>query len=593
MRKTVLFLAFMFSAVQAQFGTQPQILTVTPHISHDKIIPGQTFQIALEIDIDEEYHINSNKPNMEFMIPTTLKFQPNLNFSFGQPVFPGPETAKFSFSEKELSVYQHKIYIFVQVNASPNLSPGEEKITGTFSYQGCTDNMCFAPQEKSFEILFDVTAPGQTSLEINNDIFDQFTGPSANDHAELTETEQKVQTILEKGLLYALLSFFLIGLALNLTPCVYPVIPITVSYFGGQADKSKGSSFLNAVFYQIGIAFAFAVLGLLSGLAGKQWGFLFQSPWFVIVITMIILSLAASMFGAFEITVPTWLLTKVSGKKEGVLGALFMGITAGVVIAPCAVGIIIGLVGLVAKMGLVFKGALLFFIMGLGLGVPYLLLATFSGLLNRLPQSGMWMVWIRKFFGMLLVGVAIYFLMPQVEVIYDKLLFFLGFLVIFAGLFLGFLDQSPGYTRKFKIGRAVFGLLLIIAGVIWTNNAIHSKPAEIDWIKYNGQSVDELLTEGKPVFIDFYADWCAPCKQLDRETFPDPKIVNIAKSFQMVKVDCTSPDAETRAFMETFQVTGLPTLVFMTKDGKQLKELREIGFIRAQKLEKSMQQTLE
>ncbi|MBN1999534.1 thioredoxin family protein [candidate division KSB1 bacterium] len=593
MQKVFLVVFILAGVSYAQFGSQPQILTITPYLPFDGINPGQEFKIALEVNIDQEFHINSDKPNMEFMIPTVLKFEQKSGFSFSPPVFPKPQMAKFSFSEEKLSVFKDKFFVFVPVSSSPHLEPGEEKISGTLSFQGCTDNMCFAPQDKSFEILFEVLSEGQSPSQINTEIFAKFQKASLSEtNSELTETEQKVQNILARGLFYAIASFFLIGLALNLTPCVYPVIPITVSYFGGQAKKSKGSSFLNAVFYQIGIAFAFAVLGLLSGFAGKQWGFLFQSPWFVVVIAVIMLSLAASMFGAFEITVPTWLMTKVSGKREGVLGALFMGVTAGVVIAPCAAGIIIGLVGLVAKMGLVFKGTLLFFIMGLGLGVPYLILATFSGLLNRLPQSGMWMLWVRKLFGMLLIGVAIYFLIPQLEVLHDKLSFFLGFLGIFTGLFLGFLDQSHGYTFKFKIGRGIFGALLILGGLFWTYSAIHFKPAEIDWIKYNGQTMEELLKNEKPVFIDFYADWCAPCKELDRETFPDPRIVHSAKSFAMLKVDCTSPDSKIRAFMDNFNVDGLPTLVFITKNGIELNELREIRFINAERLEKSLQATL-
>ena len=392
--------------------------------------------------------------------------------------------------------------------------------------------------------------------------------------------------------MFAVFAFFGIGLALNLTPCVYPIIPITVGYFGGQKTQTKTANFINALFYLIGIAIAFAILGLVSGLAGKQWGFLFQSPWFVVVISTIILAMAASLFGAFEIAVPSFLLSKVGNARQGVTGSFIMGLTVGIVIAPCAAGIIIGLVGLVAKLGLVVKGTLLFFIMGLGLGTPYLILATFSGLLDKLPQSGMWMVWIKKLFGILLVGVAIYFLMPQIERVYNKLGFTLGLLGIFAGLFLGFLDHSPGYSRAFKIGRAIFGILLIVLGTIWTNNAIHSKASDMNWVKYENQSIESLLSENKPVFIDFYADWCAPCKQLDRETFTDPSILEISKSFNMIKVDCTIPDANTKALMNKYNVTGMPTLVFLSKSGKELTDLREIGFVGPEKFITSFQKAL-
>lgn len=575
----------------AQFGTTQQVLSVTTVASQDKIVRGQDFDLAVIIDVKHGLHINSNHPSEDFLIPTVIKFEPNHDMSFGKPKFPKPELKTFSFSENKISVYEGKVVVFVNVSTSPNLSLDTKTIKGVVSYQGCDANVCYAPGDVPFELSMEVVSDASAAKKINQEIFaqaDSYQSEPAEEATSFTSDELRAKQILERGLLYAIFAFFLIGLALNLTPCVYPVIPMTVSYFGGQSGRSRGSSFVSALFYLIGIALTFAALGLISGLAGKQWGFLFQSPWFVVFIVLIILAMAASMFGAFEITVPPFLMNIVGRSREGMVGSFIMGLTVGFVIAPCAAGIIIGLVGLIAKLGLVVKGTLLFFVMGLGLGVPYLILATFSGLLDKLPQSGMWMTWIRKLFGVLLVGVAIYFLIPQLEQIYDKLGFFLGILGIFGGLLLGFLDHEPGYTKSFKIGRAIFGILLIALGINWTFGAIHSKPSEINWIKYSNQTAQQLLEDGKPVFMDFYADWCAPCKQLDRETFSDPQVVEMAKSFTMIKVDCTAPDAQTKQFMQSFKVTGMPTLVFLSKSGKELAGLREIGFINATKFLESM-----
>ncbi|NIA31686.1 MAG: thioredoxin fold domain-containing protein, partial [Actinobacteria bacterium] len=576
----LLFFILLFVVVQsfAQFGNTREVLSVNAVSSQDKIVRGQDFNLAVIIDIKSGLHINSNKPTEDFLIPTIIKFDPSHDISFGKPMFPKPVLKTFSFSKNKISVYEGKVVVFVHVSTSPNLSLESKTIKGSVSYQGCNDNVCFAPGEASFQITLDVVSDASSVSKTNQDIFAK-TGSYENEAVEntpsFTSNELRAKQILERGLLYAIFAFFLIGLALNLTPCVYPVIPMTVSYFGGQSGRSRGSSFVNALFYLIGIALTFAALGLVSGLAGKQWGFLFQSPWFVVFIVLVILAMAASMFGAFEITVPAFLMNIVGRSREGTVGSFIMGLTVGFVIAPCAAGIIIGLVGLVAKLGLVVKGTLLFFVMGLGLGVPYLILATFSGLLDKLPQSGMWMTWIRKLFGVILIGVAIYFLIPPLDQIYDKLGFFIGILGIFGGLLLGFLDHEPGYTKGFKIGRAVFGILLIALGVNWTYGAIHSKPSEINWIKYSNQSTEELIRDGKPVFMDFYADWCAPCKQLDRQTFSDPQVVALAKSFTMIKVDCTAPDAQTKKFMQTFKVTGMPTLVFLSKSGKEVDKLRE------------------
>jgi len=446
-----------------------------------------------------------------------------------------------------VAIFEGKVVIFVAVSTSPSLQLGPVVISGKVSYQGCNDTVCFAPAEQAFELELPVAAAGESAAPLNIELFSQRANAStlAGSEVELTQEETAALKYLEKGMLGAIIAFFIIGLALNLTPCVYPVIPLTVSYFGGQSAKSRGSSFINALFYQVGIAIAFAILGLV-----------------------------------------------VSGTKEGTIGAFLMGLTAGVIIAPCAAGIIIGLVGLIAKHGLVVKGTLLFFVMGLGLGLPYLVLATFSGLLGKLPQSGGWMIWVKKVFAFMLIGVALYFILPQLERVVGKLAFLIGLTSVTAGLLLGFLEHGM-YSSGFNRARKIIGVILILLGLHWINGGVHAKKSDIEWVHYQGQSVEQLLAEGRPVFIDFYADWCAPCKQLDRVTFTDKAVMELAQEFTMLKVDCTKPDAVIQAFMDSFKVTGMPTLVFIAKSGREQTQLREIGFTPPDKFLQSMQETLQ
>ena len=391
-----MFLLFLTTVSFTQVGGGEKIVSVDVLASRDKIVPGEEIKLAVVLDIKPTLHINSNKPLGEFFIPTKITFEPVSNLSFGPTQFPPAKLKTFSFSDEKLAIFEGRIVVFVTMSTSPALERTTQTIEGKVSYQGCNDAVCFAPEEQTLKIELPVAAPGETAIAQNSDIFAQQQSQAPGDDLELTQQEQAALHYLEKGLLGAIVAFFLIGLALNLTPCVYPVIPLTVSYFGGQSDKSRGPAFVNALFYQIGIALAFAVLGLVSGLAGQQWGFLFQSPWFVVVLATCMLLIAASLFGSFGIAVPSWLLTKVSQTKEGTIGSFLMGLTAGVVIAPCAAGIIIGLVGLIAKLGLVVKGTLLFFGMGLGLGLPYWVVATFSRLLGKLPQSGRWRLGVSK-----------------------------------------------------------------------------------------------------------------------------------------------------------------------------------------------------
>lgn len=578
---------FYFLLIAAPAWSQPggnmTILTAAMKADPAAAVAGQAVRLDVTLSITDGLHINSHTPAQDFLIPLELTIAPDAGLEIEGIDFPAPLMKAFEFSDEKMSVYEGELLITVRARVAAAAQGGQRSVIAVLSYQGCSEKSCFAPASDTLRAELTITSAGSVSAAVES-------GSDPAAAPAVSAEESRAAEILQKGLGSALVAFFLIGLALNLTPCVYPIIPITVSYFGGQQARSRSASFVSALFYLLGIALSFALLGLVSSMAGKQWGFLFQSPWFVVAIASVILLMAASMFGAFEISVPTFLLSKFGSSREGVIGSLVMGLTVGVIIAPCAAGIIIGLVSLVARMGLVVRGGLLFFAMGLGLGLPYLILATFSGLLNRLPQSGEWMIWVKKVFGFLLLGVAFYFLAPQLERIGNKFGFLAGLTGLVGGLLLGFLDHSGGESKAFRVLKKVVGVVLLLLGITWINGAIQEKTVSLPWNHYNGQSMEQILSSGKPVFMDFYADWCAPCKQLDRETFSDPRVAARADQFYFLKVDCTKPDAATKAFMELYQVSGMPTLVFLTPDGKEMASLREIGFIDAETFLGSMEQ---
>jgi thiol:disulfide interchange protein DsbD len=477
-------------------------------------------------------------------------------------------------------VYEGTISITATGQIAENAPLGEITLSGELDYQACNDESCSMPQSAPFEATVDVVPANEKAKEINQGIFEKTAGFSVH--------EKEAMETMEGGMFYALWTFFFFGLGLNLTPCVYPVIPMTVSFFSSQGKQKKLQSLLLAALYVIGIALVFSILGLISGLAGKQWGFLFQSPWFVIGVAVIILAMSASMFGAFEITVPTFLMQLGGKSRQGAVGAMIMGLTVGVVIAPCAAGIVLGLVGIIAKLGMVWKGALFFFVLGIGLGFPYLFLAMFSNLMSRMPKSGMWMVWVRKLFGILLLGVALYFLVPQSNQATNQQGFYLGVLAIFGGLFLGFLDSSEGYSRTFRIVRWVLGGMILLTGIAMVHGALKPPAKGVSWV----HSLEDFRSQKKPLLIDFYADWCAACKELDRKTFSNEKVVAVSKQFLMVKVDLTSPTSMNSFMRKKFNVTGLPTVVFVGMDGTERKQLRIVGFTGPGEMIKKMEVVL-
>ena len=202
------------------------------------------------------------------------------------------------------------------------------------------------------------------------------------------------------------------------------------------------------------------------------------------------------------------------------------------------------------------------------------------------------MVWVRKFFGVLLIGVALYFLIPHAKQINNQEGFYLGVLGIFGGLLLGFLGRGEGYTRTFNIIRGFLGLLIILSGVLLVNAAIQPEAPAIDWVDYKHQSIEELQKENIPILIDFYADWCAVCKELDRKTFRDQRVVEKSRELIMVRVDCTSLDNKNSALTEKFRVLGLPTVVFLNGRGKELNNLRLVGFLGPAEMVKRMEKAL-
>ena len=613
----VLLLSPCLSSSSGHAAKDVNAVHVEAYASHECVHAGESFQVSIVATIKQGLHINSHKPTDEFLIPTVVKFDQRKDIALGPVAYPEPELKSFPFSADKIAVYEGRIMMLAKGELSKDVSLGDVKISGRLTYQACDGQRCFMPESVKFEIPLKAVKAGEPIKLINKHIFQQKTftptppfppGPDLDNRLDksirassaraglkgegLGGGELRAKQVIERGILYAVAAFFLFGLALNLTPCVYPVIPMTVSFFMRQGERKKRDMFVLASSYVVGIAIIFSLLGLISGLAGKQWGFLFQNTWFVIVIAMIILSMAASMFGAFEITVPSFLMRHLGKSRQGVIGSFLMGSTVGVVIAPCAAGIIIGLVGVVAKMGMVAKGAFLFFAMGLGLGLPYLFLAMFSGLMNRLPKSGMWMVWIRKLFGILLIGVAVYFLIPQAKQINDQQGFYLGVLGIFGGLLLGFMERGEGYTRSFKIVRGIFGVLLILSGALLVNAALRPEPPGIDWVYYRGQSIEQLQEKNRPLLIDFYADWCAACKELDRRTFRNKKVVKKATEFVMLRVDCTSHDNKCTALTEKFRVSGLPTVVFISSKGEEINSLRAVGFLGPAEMLRKMEEAL-
>ncbi len=382
------------------------------------------------------------------------------------------------------------------------------------------------------------------------------------------------------AMIWTLLGIFAGGMALNLTPCIYPLIPITVSYFGGRSGKKKGELLGHGFCYIGGLSLTNSMLGVAAALTGSLMGALLQNPVVLGAVAAILLFFATSMFGFWELRLPQSLTQAASKSYAGYFGSLFMGVTLGVVAAPCIGPFVLGLLTWVASMANPWTGFMVFFTLSLGLGLPLFFLAIFSGQLEKLPRSGEWMLWVRKLMGWVLVGMAAYFIGPILPKTAG--IFSLAAVPLAAGLHLGWIDRTRTGSQTFEWFKTTAGVAGLVMATLLIGSWVMRGPG-VTWHAASDQVLAEARRSRKPAIIDFYADWCAPCVELEDVTLHDPEVVKQAKrDFIMIKVDLTrkgNPIHE--QLLKEYEVKGVPTIVFLDRQGKERHDLRLVDFLPA------------
>lgn len=605
--KYVLVLMLLFAA-SAFSQNSKEIMDAAVIGSVDKLQRGKSNQIAVQLTIHDPWHVNSNKPKEDFLIATEIDFDQTEAVTFGKINYPQPETRTFEFSDNPLAVYEGIVHAVTTVTIPPDYLGKTVALSGSVTYQACNDQSCLAPTEIEFSTEFPVAGPNESVSAINQEIFSKI-----QEEPVQAESESSLASVIEsKGLVVAFLVIFLAGLALNLTPCVYPLIPITISYFGGQVGGKKGSLVLYGIVYVLGMSITYSVLGVFASLTGSILGAWLQNPYVLFFIALVMLVLALSMFGMYEIRVPASLSNFAGQSKQGYFGTLFMGLTVGIIAAPCIGPFVLALLTYVGEKGDPLLGFSMFFVLSLGLGVPFVFLAMFSGMINHIPRSGAWMIWVRKIFGFILIAMAFYFLNPLIgnELWYFSLL---AVTFLFGGMYLAWIEKTQSQGKAFSIARNLVGIIFIVIGVFFwvtsvesyvdnrlsefqasAGNSEFAASNEIRWQMYSGQTLQKALEENKPMMIDFYADWCIPCKELDKLTFSDPRVVEMAGNFLMIKADLTQEGSlQVQQLKQNYKIKGVPTLVFVDPNNREIPGTRAFGFINADEFLEVMDRALE
>jgi thiol:disulfide interchange protein DsbD len=373
----------------------------------------------------------------------------------------------------------------------------------------------------------------------------------------------------------AVLGFFAVllgGLALNLTPCVYPLIGVTIAYFGNQGGGPRRIVAL-AILYVLGIALMFSAVGVAVALSGGLFGAAMQSPYVVGAIAALLVLLALSSFGLFSLQPPSWMLQRAGAARPGYAGAVLMGLGMGVVAAPCIGPIVLGLLLMVQRSGSALFGFALFFTLAVGLGLPYIGLALAAGSIRRLPRSGEWLAWIEQLFGFILIGLALYFLDPVVP---DRLISrLLPWYAIGCGIWLGFVSRAGRNWRPFLLFRFAVGLVSVAALIFLA--IPRPTPRQLTFQPFNVTALQAAEAKRKPVLIDFRADWCIPCREMERSTFVDPAVVKAASRFVRLRADLTRQDGSNQALIDKFAIQGVPTTLIIDSEGKI--DVRKVGYV--------------
>lgn len=426
--------------------------------------------------------------------------------------------------------------------------------------------------------------------------------PAAGADASLSA---RIKGALAAGNLVVALFLVLVGGFLTaLSPCVYPLIPITLSILGARQAESHFRGFLLAATYVAGMVILYSALGVGFAAAGLLAGSALQSPIITVGVALLCIAMAASMFGAFELALPSALQTRLAQVGGGGFrGAFVMGLVAGIIAAPCTGPVLSFILTVIARDGDVLKGGVLMVAYALGMGLPFLVLGTFSQAIARMPRSGRWMEVVKSVFGLLMLGAGLYYLRLGVAPLAATLeplgrAAWLGPALLAAGIGLGALHLSFKAGSARTRARKGTGVALATAGLVamlaWANSAPAPRSDEagpaITWteIKNTRDAVtrfDEALAAAKracrPVMVDFFAEWCTACKELDHKTYPDASVRAEAQRFTAVKVDATHESAELEAIQARYGVVGLPTIVFINGRGRVLQEPHVTGFVAA------------
>jgi thiol:disulfide interchange protein DsbD len=506
----------------------------------------------------------------------------------GQPALPDGVRKFDSNFNKEMETYAGQLAADLPVKADAK-APFVLRV----GYQGCADaGLCYPPAEVAFAV--DPAAPGALKPAAADAVIAP--PPVHEDDSSLA------QRTLQSGSAWRIgLAFLAFGLLLSFTPCVLPMVPILSSIIVGEGNVSRSKGFILALAYSLGMALVYTALGVAAGLAGEGLAGALQKPWVLLTFGALLVLLALSMFDVYQLQLPSSLqsrLSTTSGSMSGgrFAGVFVMGALSALIVGPCVAGPLAGALLYISQTKNVWTGGWALFSMAAGMSVPLLLTGVSAG--SLLPRAGAWMNHVKRVFGLLLLAVAIWMVTPVFPVTVAMLLW--GACAVLCAVFLRVFEPIAAGAGLGRYAGKTLGLVLLTGGLFelvgaasagqdvlqplahlrgtQVAAAAEGKEQKFERIRTLAELDRVLASSPTPVMLDFYADWCVSCKEMERFTFSEPKVEAQMKQVRLLQVDVTANNDEDRALMKKFGLFGPPGIILF-KQGKEVPESRVIGFM--------------
>ncbi len=482
---------------------------------------------------------------------------------------------------------------------------GEREITLETNFQGCLDEgICYPPMTRNIAVTLP-PAEQATGLAESDEVSAGVGPREATEEVVETALPQSEQDRLAAALggrpLVAMGLFLLAGILLAFTPCVFPMVPILSGLIAGEGDRmTTGRAFRLSLVYVLAMALVYTMFGVVAGLFGQNLQAVFQNPAVLVGFALLFVALSLAMFGFYELQLPSKLQTRLnemSNRAEGgtLIGAAIMGALSALIVGPCVAPALMGALIYIGQTGDAVLGGLALFAMAIGMGIPLIVWGTSAGKL--LPRAGVWMNAVKAVFGVGLLALAIWMLERVLPGAVIMLMW--GALAIGCGVYLGALTRLPPEAGGWRKLWQALGVMLLIVGIVqfvgalsggrdWTRPMHHmagtgggAAVAESPTFR-EVETLDQLqaavAASDRPVFLDFYADWCVDCVRMERRTFPDPAVAERMGGFTLLKADITAYNAEHKAMLQHFDLIGPPAYLFFA-DGEELKQYRMFGFL--------------